>query len=188
MGATKVGAFDIDPETARKMLPAPLNPNGRPNSDVVKPWMNSLDMTPRPGGMFVIDVGTDVSEAYASFYEMPSDYVKHHVYPLRKVNKRTTQAANWWLHGEARGDLRSAIKSLKRFIITPSVSKHRLFPWATIDLIPDHQLFAFAREDDFFIGVLQSTLHVVWSLTMGTQHRSAEGRSEALSEVEGRND
>ena len=48
MGTTKVGAFDIDAETARKMLSAPLNPNGRPNSDVVKPWVNALGHHPPP--------------------------------------------------------------------------------------------------------------------------------------------
>ena len=40
MGDTKGGAFDISAEVAPKMLAAPLNPNGRPNADVVRPWVN----------------------------------------------------------------------------------------------------------------------------------------------------
>jgi hypothetical protein len=37
MGDTKGGAFDLNPAQATPMLNAPLNPNGRPNSDVVRP-------------------------------------------------------------------------------------------------------------------------------------------------------
>jgi type II restriction/modification system DNA methylase subunit YeeA len=33
--------------------------------------------------------------------------------------------------------------------------------------IPDHKLHVFAREDDYFFGVLQSRLHEVWSLAQG---------------------
>ena len=47
-GPVKVGAFDIDGDTARAMLVARGNPNGRPNSDVVRPWANGMDVTRRP--------------------------------------------------------------------------------------------------------------------------------------------
>ncbi|MDQ3559273.1 MAG: class I SAM-dependent DNA methyltransferase, partial [Pseudomonadota bacterium] len=43
MGDTKGGAFDIPGELARQWLTLPLNPNGRPNSDVLKPWRNAMD-------------------------------------------------------------------------------------------------------------------------------------------------
>jgi type II restriction/modification system DNA methylase subunit YeeA len=33
---------------------------------------------------------------------------------------------------------------------------------------PDCQLIAFAREDDYFFGVLHSRAHELWSLRMGT--------------------
>ena len=36
------------------------------------------------------------------------------------------------------------------------------------DILPDHQLIAIARDDDYFFGVLHSRLHEVWSLRMGT--------------------
>jgi hypothetical protein len=35
--------------------------------------------------------------------------------------------------------------------------------------LPDHQLIAFARDDDYFFGVLQSRAHEVWSLKLGTR-------------------
>jgi hypothetical protein len=39
MGDTKGGPFDISADAAGQMLNAPLNPNGRPNADVLYPWM-----------------------------------------------------------------------------------------------------------------------------------------------------
>jgi hypothetical protein len=34
--------------------------------------------------------------------------------------------------------------------------------------VPDSQIVAFARDDDYFFGVLHSRAHEVWSLRMGT--------------------
>jgi type II restriction/modification system DNA methylase subunit YeeA len=34
--------------------------------------------------------------------------------------------------------------------------------------LPDSQLIVFARQDDYFFGVLHSRAHEVWSLRMGT--------------------
>jgi type II restriction/modification system DNA methylase subunit YeeA len=174
MGTTKVGAFDIDAETARRMLKAPINPNGRSNSDVIKPWINSLDVTGRPRNMFVIDFGPRMPESEAALYQMPFEYLKHHVLPKRSENKRDTYAGNWWIHGEARGEMRVALKPLSRFIATPGVSKHRLFIWQSVDVLPDHALFVFARDDDYFFGILHSILHEIWARAQGTQLREVE--------------
>jgi type II restriction/modification system DNA methylase subunit YeeA len=172
MGTTKVGPFDIDADTARKMLAAPLNPNRRPNSDVVRPWVNAMDITRRPRAMYIVDFGTGASEQQAALYQMPFEYVRHHVKLLREENKREAYAQRWWIHGEARGELRQAIKPLKRFLVTPGVSKHRIFVWLKRNVLPDHAVFAFARDDDYFFGVLHSSVHEVWALKMGTQLES----------------
>ncbi len=174
MGTTKVGPFDLDADTARKMLTAPPNPNGRSNSDVVRPWVNALDITRRPRNMFIVDFGTDMTEAEAALYELPFEYVKHHVRPLRETNNRAIYAQNWWLHGEARGDLRRALTPHKRYILTSRVSKHRLFMWLLSATIPDSATFAFAREDDYFFGVLHSSIHELWARAQGTQLREVE--------------
>jgi type II restriction/modification system DNA methylase subunit YeeA len=44
----KGGPFDIDLALAHEMLAAPANPNGRPNSDVVRPYVNGMDVTSVP--------------------------------------------------------------------------------------------------------------------------------------------
>ncbi len=81
MGDTKGGPFDIPGDVARAMLAAPINPNGRPNSDVVRPWINSLDVTRRPRDMWIVDFGVSLPEAEATLYEAPYEYIKRHVKP-----------------------------------------------------------------------------------------------------------
>jgi hypothetical protein len=174
MGTTKVGAFDLTPDEGECMLRLPKNPNGRPNSDVVRPWVNALDIVRRPRGMYIIDFGTSMREADAALYEVPFEYVKKHVKLERAKNKRQVYARKWWLHAEARAELRSALAPLARCIVTPAVAKHRIFAWLDRDFIPDHALFVFARDDDYFFGVLHARFHRIWALAAGTQLREIE--------------
>jgi hypothetical protein len=53
----KVGHFDIPGDQAREFLQMPLNPNGRPNAEVVKPWANGMDIVRRPSDTWIIDFG-----------------------------------------------------------------------------------------------------------------------------------
>src|SRR5208283_4642201 len=85
-----------------------------------------------------------------------------------------TYAANWWIHGEARGELRQALAPLSRYIITTRVSKFRPFIWLPCETIPDSATFAFAREDDYSFGVLHSAIHEFWARAQGTQLREVE--------------
>ncbi len=166
MGDTKGGAFDIPGEVAREMLTQPTNVNGRPNADVVIPWVNGIDITRRSRGMFIVDFGTDASVSEAAAYEAPFEYVLEHVQSAREES-RTTQG-RWWLHERPRSDMRMAVAPLSRFIVTPRVAKHRLFVWFSAPTLPDSATIAIAREDDYAFGVLQSRAHELWALRMGT--------------------
>src|SRR6185437_9352281 len=44
MGPSPKAPFDIDNDVAHKMLSAPTNVNGRPNSDVVRPVVSAIDL------------------------------------------------------------------------------------------------------------------------------------------------
>ncbi len=112
MGDTKGGAFDIPGELARSWLQAPLNPNGRPNSDVLRPWVNGLDVTRRPRDMWIIDFGVEMTEQEAALYEEPFAYVLEHVKPERDNNRRDAYRKNWWRHVEARPAMWAAIEAL----------------------------------------------------------------------------
>jgi type II restriction/modification system DNA methylase subunit YeeA len=168
MGDTKGGPFDIQGDTARYFLALPLNPNGRPNSGVVRPWVNGLDITRRPRDMWIIDFGIDMPEHEAALYEAPFEYVREHVKSVRASNRRASYRDRWWLHVEPRSGMRTQLAGLTRFFGTPTVATYRLFTWLDGYTLPDHQIIAFARDDDYFFGVLHSRAHEVWSLRMGT--------------------
>ena len=168
MGDTKGGAFDVTGDVAREMLGQPTNVNGRPNADVVVPWVNGLDLTRRPRGMFIVDFGADIAAAAAAAYEAPFEYVREHVQPVRLTNRRRAYRERWWLHVEPRPAMRAALAPLRRFVATPTVAKHRLFAWLSAPTLPDHQFIVVAREDDYAFGVLHSRAHELWSLRMGT--------------------
>ncbi|MCA9998286.1 MAG: class I SAM-dependent DNA methyltransferase, partial [Anaerolineales bacterium] len=164
----KGGPFDISDDFARELLVAPLNPNNRPNSDVVFPWVNGLDIVRRNRNMWIIDFGANASEEEARQYLLPFKYVEQYVRPMRETNRVDRLREQWWLHRIPGAEMRDALSKLSRFIVTPSVAKHRLFVWLNHPTMPDHQLYAFAREDDYFFGVLHSRLHELWALRMGT--------------------
>ncbi len=164
----KSGAFDVDWLHAARWLALP-NPNRRPNSDVLLPWFNGLDITRRNRAMWIVDFGNDMPQTDASQYEQPFGHVVTHVKPERSKVKRDKYRNKWWIHAEPCENMRRATRALPRYIGTPVLTKHRLFAWLDADSLPDHQLVVFARADDYFFGVLHSTVHEVWSLKQGTQ-------------------
>ena len=168
MGTTKGGGFDISEAQALALLQAP-NPHGRPNSDVVVPWVNGMDLVQRPKGKWIIDFGVGMPADFAARYEGAFQYLWTEVKPEREKNARESYRRLWWQHVEARPAMRTAFAPRTRFLVTPTISKHRVFVWRTAPTLPDHQLIAFGKEDDYFFGVLHSRLHEVWALKLGTR-------------------
>ena len=88
MGDTKGGPFDVPGEVAREWLREPSNPNGRPNSDVLAPWMNGMAITRRPADKWVVDFGWNMVKEEAALYEAPFEHAQEHVFPMRQRNRR----------------------------------------------------------------------------------------------------
>ena len=168
MGDTKGGPFEIPGEQAREWLRQPANPNGRPNSDVLGPWMNGMDVTRRPAGKWIVDFGSSMVREEAALYEAPYRHAREHVYPMRQRNRRESYRTYWWRHVEPRRGMWKALDRLSRYIATPTVAKHRLFVWLDARICPDHQLIVIARDDDVTFGILHSRFHEAWSLRLGT--------------------
>ena len=167
IGAMKKGRFDIPGELARLWLSIP-NPNGRPNSDVVRPWVNSLDITRRCLDMWIVDFGVDMPESVAALYEAPFQHIVENVRPQREAVRNDLERQRWWLLARPAPDLRQAIKGLIRFIVTPRVAKHRLFAWLYPPIVCDGQIIVIARANDTTFGILHSRFHELWSLRLGT--------------------
>ena len=168
MGDTKGGPFDVPGDLARSWLREPSNPNGRPNSDVLKPWMNGMAVTRRSADKWIIDFGWTMGVGDAALYEAPFQHAQEHIHPMRQRNRRESYRRNWWRHMEPRQGMWKALDGLSRYIVTPCVAKYRLFAWFDSRICPDHALIAIARDDDTTFGILHSRFHEVWSLRMGT--------------------
>jgi len=169
MGDTKVGAFEIESVTAQQFLIDTSNTNQQPNSDVVRPWINGLDITRRRRNMWIIDFGVGMPIEEASQYILPFQYVTNHVKSYREVARSGNRTGvSWWIHQRPRPAMRKALELLTRFIVTSSVSKHRIFVWVKHPTLPGHALYVIASQNDYFFGVLHSKLHEVWALQQGT--------------------
>ena len=168
MGDTKGGPFDVAGDQAREWLRLPTNPNGRTNADVLKPWVNGMDLTRRPAGKWIVDFGWTMSDGDAALYEEPFGWVKEHVYPMRHRNRRKAYRQYWWRHVEPRQGMWRALAGLSCYIATPRVAKHRLFVWLDVRVCPDSATIAIARDDDTTFGILHSRFHEIWSLRLCT--------------------
>ena len=168
MGDTKGGPFDVAGDQAREWLRLPTNPNGRINADVLKPWVNGMDLTRRPAGKWIVDFGWTMSEGDAALYEEPFRWVKEHVLPMRQQNRRATYREYWWRHVEPRQGMWGALAGLSRYIVTARVAKHRLFVWLDARVCADSATIAIARDDDTTFGILHSRFHELWSLRLCT--------------------
>ncbi len=167
MGDTKSGPFDVPGDLAREWLRLPANPNGRPNTDVLKPWVNGMDLTRRPAGKWVVDFGWEMSEADAALYDAPFGYVREHVWPKRRKNRAASVKRLWWRHERPRPEMWQTLDGLSRYIGTARVAKHRLFVWLDVRVLPDSQVIVIARDDDVTFGILHSRFHEA-SLRLGT--------------------
>jgi len=135
----------------------------------MRPWYNGVDIVRRYTGDWIIDFGIREDLQAASQFELPLNYVRLHVKHERDKVRNDNERRKWWMLARPAPDMRSAIAPYNRFIVVPQVAKHRVFSWLTNGLLPSHQLTVLARGDDYFFGVLQSAMHCMWSLELGTQ-------------------
>jgi hypothetical protein len=164
----KGGPFEVTRQQADEMIGMP-NPDGRSSRDVVRPWINALDITERHRDMWIVDFGVDMQVIEAALYEAPFEYVREHVLPFRQTVRRATYRERWWLHEEPISGMRAGLTGLGRYIVTPQTAKHRLFAWVQAGVLPSSSLVVFARDDDYTFGVLHSRAHELWALATGTQ-------------------
>jgi len=173
MGDSKGGPFELDEAPALELMQVP-NPHGRPNSDVIVPWLGGVDLNGRNRGLFIVDFGTDTPEDHAAKYEAPFQYLRTHVWPKRKDNRRAAYRERWWIHVEPRIKMREKLERVGRFAATTRHAPHRFFRYLSAPTLPDSALIVFAVESANFFGVLESHLHELWARSQGTQVRDRE--------------
>jgi hypothetical protein len=115
-GVTKGAPFEVARAIAVTWLQCPLNPNGRSNSDVLRPIVSGGDIARSREANLVIDF-TNCDEKTAALYQAPFQHVEELVKPIRLTNRRKLYRDRWWQFAEARTGLRRAIKA--RYLATP---------------------------------------------------------------------
>jgi type II restriction/modification system DNA methylase subunit YeeA len=142
------------------------NPNGKPNSDVLRPIYNGSDITRRWAGHWVIDFA-DVDLATAADYLQPFAWVEAEVKPVRAKNNEARRVNKWWIHGRNRPLLRAALKGQTHYIATPETAKHRFFVRFPVAVAPEHKLVVIPRGDALMLGLLSSRIHCLWAVQQG---------------------
>jgi hypothetical protein len=168
VGAMKGGPFDLDDQTGLRLLKEP-NPGRKPNSDVLRLRATALDILRRGKPGWIIDFGIDSTQEDCAGYEAPWKYAVNSIKPVRDSNRRKRMAVKWWIHGEARPGMRAKLRGLSRILVTPEVSKHRVFTWLPPVFLPDQKLRAIATESDYWFGILHSRIHEIWALRLGSR-------------------
>jgi type II restriction/modification system DNA methylase subunit YeeA len=153
IGAQKSGPFDVSGAKARQWLIESLNVNGRPNSDVLRPYSNGIDVARRGRDKWLIDFG-DRDEKEIAHYESPFEYAQTTVKPFRETS--AIKDFDWWRLWRTRPELARASEKLARTIVTPEVTKHRVFVWMDKATGADKNLTVIARDDDTTFGILHS--------------------------------
>ncbi|MEO8429141.1 MAG: type IIL restriction-modification enzyme MmeI, partial [Verrucomicrobiota bacterium] len=164
----KGGPFDLLDADGIKLLTTP-NPHGKPNSDVLRLRVTAYDILRRGEAGWIIDFGVDRKPDECVGYEGPWKYATDFIKPVRESNRRKKMAEKWWIHGEARPGMRRKLDGLSRVLVTPEVSKHRIFVWLPTTFLPDHKLRAIAFDSDLWFGILHSHIHEAWALKQGSR-------------------
>lgn len=158
MGVILVGAgFVVEPgDPLLRLEPGPI-----------KAYMNGRDLMQTTRGVFVIDLAgltqEEVLQRYPNCYQRLLERVK----PERDFSADKYLRENWWLFRRTNSQLRSAIADLPRYIGTTETAKHRVFSFIEGKVLPDQKIRVATLDDAFFLGVLSSRVHVLWSLVSG---------------------
>lgn len=180
VGVQKSGPFDVPGELARVWLKMPLNPNGRANSEILKPTWNGRDITTARRDSWFIDFPRGLAEQDAALWEAPFTYLQHAPYDpddpaspvlseVRKTARDVHPRNEWWTTYWPRPEVRKSLSEISRYIVTPMTAEHRIFLWLALPTLPDNNLVIFARDDDTHFGILHSVLHEAWSTRIGNK-------------------
>jgi hypothetical protein len=142
--------------------------NGEKNASILAPYVGGKDIVDRNSDTWVIDFFGRDKVSDASYFEEPFAHALKFAKPYRSGVRDKQRREKWWQFGRSGENLRDALAQCARMIVTPRVSKHRLFVWQTPTIRPSDATNVIARDDDTTFGILHSKFHELWALRMGT--------------------
>ncbi len=158
-GVKLVGDGFLVESSARSNFPS--------DSKVVFPYISARDLLQSSRNAFVIDFfGHSASEA-AEIDSVSYQKILTEVKPIRDQNRERSRREKLWLFGRSNEQLRNSISGLTRFICIPQVSKFRIFAFVNSPTVVDASLYCVASDDPYVLAILQTQIHVAWSLATG---------------------
>jgi MmeI, DNA-methyltransferase domain/MmeI, N-terminal domain/MmeI, target recognition domain/MmeI, helicase spacer domain len=160
-GPIPVGSFYLEPGEAAKILER----GDADYADVVRPYLVGDDIAedPKQGPRrFVIDFGLRTLEKAMQYPEALA-LVRERVKPARDANKMKRRRECWWLFGSPAPEMRQAIAPLPRFVAGNRIGKRFLFCWVDASVCPSDLTVVFAFDDDYSMGILNSSTHAAWA-------------------------
>ncbi len=145
------------------------------SSDVIFPYLaGKVMLTINEPDEWVIDFQRRSivdSQIYRRPFQRLQEKVLPHISELATVEQNRTgkdsgQDQNWlkswWQHFRCRSEMIETIGTSKRYIACSGVTKRPIFCFVSSEIRADHALFAFAFDDDYSFGTLQSNAHWQW--------------------------
>ncbi|MEQ8847505.1 DNA methyltransferase [Botrimarina sp.] len=134
---------------------------------IARSFVSGRDLTGVPRRLMCLDCdGLDESTLrtnYPASYQHLLDTVK----PVRQHNRRAFKRERWWIFGENQPGMRSAVDGITRFVATTETAKHRVFQNFDSSILAEGTVAVIALEDHWYLGVLSSRVHSIWSLAAG---------------------
>ena len=134
-------------------------------SDVVTRYLIGEDLTTRSDqtpSRWTIDFGLRTLEDAAG-YKLALDKVRASVKPVRETSNRKVYREKWWLFGEPRTAMRSALAPLERYAAGSAQGKRLVITWQDSSTSPSNLVNVFAFDDDYSMGILLSRAHDAWA-------------------------
>ncbi len=135
-----------------------------------RPYRNGQDIARTPRGVRVLDFFGCSEENIRSQCPAAYQYLLTHTKLERSQERNPRLRDEWWLFEANRAELRAAVSSLARFIVTVENSPNRYFTFVTSDVLPDQKLRVIASDDAFVLGVLSTRVHEIHAMRAGGRH------------------
>lgn len=139
-------------------------------STVIRPFLVGSDITNDPcqaPSRFVVDFHFNALEDAAK-YPAALERARALVKPHRDKAKRKAYRERWWRLEEPIVAMRLALSGLHRFIACPATSKRVYMVWCEPTWMPSNATSVFAFDDDYSMGILQSSFHTRWATSQST--------------------
>ena len=136
--------------------------------DVVHPFITGRDLTQNPKTRYAIDVNHLSEQELISIHPKTYQWLLETVKPERDINNDPKLRREWWRYRRANSSIRNGIKELNKYIATTRTAKHRVFQFVSSKVMAESGIVMIFLDDAYFLGVLSSNLHILWSLSQGS--------------------